>query len=154
MYLGVDRLWPNRCGLPIHRFTLWEGEGIYFLEGDKVSVRRIWGWGDRRCSQNPRGVSVVGLAIALGTGTWVASVPWLAAAEPDSSGVAIADPSGLDLVGPAAADRSGLNIDVSYKGMDLFHMGDATAISGNDSLAIAIGDGSTADAGTYTADGV
>lgn len=96
---------------------------------------------------------VAGLAIELGTGTWVASVPWLAAAEPDSSGVAIADPSGLDLVGPAAADPSGLNIEVSYNGMDLFHVGDATAISGNDSLAIAIGDGSTADAGTYTADG-
>jgi hypothetical protein len=40
-----------------------------------------------------------------------------------------------------------LNIDVSYNGMDLLHMGDATANSGTGDLAIAYGDGATADAG-------
>jgi trimeric autotransporter adhesin len=88
---------------------------------------------------------VGGLAIGLGTGAWLASVPWVAAADPDSSW--------LDLIGaaaPAAADPSGLNIDVSYDGMTLVHMGDATAHSADGGLAIAYGDGSTADAGTYT----
>lgn len=89
------------------------------------------------------------LAIALGTGVWLASVPWLAVADPGSSGMNIADPGALDLVGPAAADPAGLNIDVSYNGMDLFHMGDATAVSGQGDLAIAYGDGATANAGVY-----
>jgi hypothetical protein len=88
---------------------------------------------------------VGGLAIALGAGAWLASVPWLAAADADSSW--------LDLIGaatPAAADPSGLNIDISYNGTDLFHMGDATAHSADGGLAVAYGDGSVADAGTYT----
>lgn len=40
-----------------------------------------------------------------------------------------------------------LNVDISYNGQDLFHMGHATAHSGTNNLAIASGDGSTADAG-------
>lgn len=71
---------------------------------------------------------VGGLAVALGTGAWLASTPWVAAADPGS----------------------GLNIDISYDGHDLFQMGDATATSANGSWAIAYGDGATADAGTYT----
>jgi hypothetical protein len=85
---------------------------------------------------------VGGLVIALGTGAWLASVPWVAAADPDSSWLSL-----IDVGGPAAADPTGLNIDVSYNGMDLFHMGDATANSGTNDLAIAYGDGATADAG-------
>jgi hypothetical protein len=90
---------------------------------------------------------VGGLAIALGTGAWLASVPWSAAADTDWSVLNLVDPGGIDLVGPAAADPSGLNIDISYDGKTLLHMGDATAHSGTNDLAIAYGDGSTADAG-------
>jgi hypothetical protein len=89
---------------------------------------------------------VGGLAIALGTGTWLAAVPWSAAADPDTSGLAAIS----DLLGPAAADPSGLNLAISYDGMNLFQMGDATATSGDDSLAIAYGAGSTADSGSWT----
>jgi hypothetical protein len=88
---------------------------------------------------------VGGLAVALGFGAWLASVPWLAAADPDTSWLGLSD-----LVGPGGSDPSGLNIDVSYNGMDLFHMGDATADSAHGGLAIAYGAGSVADAGTYT----
>jgi hypothetical protein len=62
----------------------------------------------------------------------------------------IATLGGLDpasLVGLSGSDPSGLNIDVSYNGMDLFHMGDATAHTGTNDFAIAYGDGATADAG-------
>jgi hypothetical protein len=99
---------------------------------------------------------VGGLAVALGVGAWLASVPWLAAADPDTSGL---DATALDpsaLLGSAAADPSGLDFAVSYDGMTLFHMGDATATTpvGGDNLAIAYGDGSVAESGTYTADGI
>jgi hypothetical protein len=99
---------------------------------------------------------VGGLAGALGVGAWLASVPWLAAADPDTSGL---DATALDpsaLVGSAAADPSGLNLAVSYDGVTLFQSGDATATSfaGQGDLAIAYGDGSVADSGTYTADGI
>lgn len=73
------------------------------------------------------------LAVAMGIGAMLASAPWLAAADP-------VDPLGLD-------------IDVSFNGTDLFHLGDATATSGPWSLAIAFGAGSTADAGLYTGPG-
>jgi hypothetical protein len=89
---------------------------------------------------------VGGLAIALGTGALLAAVPWSAAADPDTSGLAALS----DLLGPAAADPSGLNLAISYDGMNILQMGDATANSGNDSLAIAYGAGSTADSGTWT----
>jgi hypothetical protein len=85
-----------------------------------------------------------GLAVALGTGAWLASVPWTAAADPDASGLGALS----DLLIPAAADPSGLNIDISYNDMDVFHMGDATAQSGTGDLAIAYGDGANAEAGT------
>jgi hypothetical protein len=92
---------------------------------------------------------IAGSAVALGTGAWLASVPWLAAAD-DSSGLDIAgpDPAGFaPLFSDAQADPSGLNIDVSYNGMDLYHVGDAVAHTGTGDFAIAYGDGSTADAG-------
>jgi hypothetical protein len=92
---------------------------------------------------------VGGLAIALGTGAWLASVPWLAAADPGLSGLDLTSLSGLgltDLLGPGPVEPA-LNIDISYNGMDVFHMGDATANSGTGDLAIAYGDGATADAG-------
>ncbi len=88
-------------------------------------------------------------AVALGTGAWLASVPWLAAAD-DSSGLDISglDPAGFaSLLSDAQSDPSGLNIDVSYNGMDLYHVGDAVAHTGTNDFAIAYGDGSTADAG-------
>jgi hypothetical protein len=96
---------------------------------------------------------VGGLAVALGTGAWLCSLPWSAPADADTSGTATAALGGLDpasLVGLTGSDPSGLNIDVSYNGMDLFHVGDATAHSGINDFAIAYGDGATADAGTYT----
>jgi hypothetical protein len=83
---------------------------------------------------------VGGLAVALGIGAGLASVPWLAAADPSSDLTDV-------LLGPGPVVPSGLNIDISYNGMDLFHMGDATANSGTGDLAIAYGDGATADAG-------
>jgi hypothetical protein len=92
---------------------------------------------------------IAGSAVALGTGAWLASVPWLAAAD-DSSGLDIAglDPAGFaQLFSDAQADPSGLNIDVSYNGMDLYHVGDAVAHTGTGDFAIAYGDGSTAEAG-------
>jgi hypothetical protein len=85
---------------------------------------------------------VGGLAVALGIGAALASVPWLATADPSSDLTEL-------LLGPGPVVPSGLDIDVSYNGMDLFHMGDATASSGTGGLAIAYGDGATADAGTY-----
>jgi hypothetical protein len=84
---------------------------------------------------------VGGLAVALGIGSALASVPWLAAADPSSDLTDV-------LLGPGPIVPSGLNIDVSYNGTDLFHMGDATANSGTGDLAIAYGDGATAEAGT------
>jgi hypothetical protein len=98
---------------------------------------------------------VGGLAVALGTGAWLASVPWMAAADTSSS--LLSDLAGLDAAAllpsstDAAADSSLFNIDISYNGQDVFHMGDATANSGTGDLAIAYGDGSTADAGYGTA---
>jgi hypothetical protein len=83
---------------------------------------------------------VGGLAVALGIGAALASVPWLAAADPSSELTDL-------LLGPGPVVPSGLDIDVSYNGTDLFHMGDATAHSGTGDLAIAYGDGATADAG-------
>jgi hypothetical protein len=94
-----------------------------------------------------------GLAVTLGTGAWLCSLPWSAPAGADTSGTALASLGGLDpasLVGLTGSDPSGLNIDVSYNGMDLYHVGDAVAHSGAGSWAIAYGDGATADAGTYT----
>ena len=66
-------------------------------------------------------------------------MPWLAAADPSSDLTEL-------LLGPGPVEPA-LNIDISYNGMDLFHMGDATANSGTGDLAIAYGDGATADAG-------
>ena len=92
---------------------------------------------------------VGGLAIALGTGVWLASVPWSAAADPDWSALDLTSLSGLgltDLLPPGPVEPA-VNIDISYDGKTLLHMGDATAHSGTNDLAIAYGDGSTADAG-------
>jgi hypothetical protein len=92
-----------------------------------------------------------GLAVGLATGAWLASVPWVATADNGSSGLDIAAldaVSALPSLPGAEADPSGLDIDISYNGSDVFHMGDgATAHSGTGDLAIAYGDGSTADAG-------
>jgi hypothetical protein len=57
----------------------------------------------------------------LGIGTALAATPGTASAQPD--------------------------IDISIGGVDLFHLGTATAESGNNDIAIAIGAGSFADAG-------
>jgi hypothetical protein len=54
---------------------------------------------------------VGGLAVALGIGAGLASVPWLAAADPSL------DLTDL-LLGPGPVEPS-LNIDISYNGMDL-----------------------------------
>jgi hypothetical protein len=51
-------------------------------------------------------------------------------------------------LGPGPVVPSGLDIDVSYNGMDLFHMGDATANSGTGDLAIAFGTDAIANAAT------
>jgi hypothetical protein len=94
-----------------------------------------------------------GLAVALGAGAWLCSLPLSAPASADSSGMGIATFGGLDpasLVGLTGSDPSGLNIDVSYNGMDLFHMGDATAHTGTGDFAIAYGDGASAEAGYGT----
>jgi hypothetical protein len=94
-----------------------------------------------------------GLAVALGTGAWLTSVPWLATADNGSWGLdaaALDAASALPSLPGAEADPSGLNIDISYNGSDVFHMGDgASATSGQGDLAIAIGDGATANAGKY-----
>jgi hypothetical protein len=93
---------------------------------------------------------VGGLAVGLAAGAWLASVPWMATADSGSSGLDIGPldaASALPSVPGAESDPSGLNIDISYNGGDVFQMGDATAHSGTGDLAIAYGDGATADAG-------
>jgi len=94
--------------------------------------------------------SLGGLAAALGIGAWLASVPWMAAADTGSAGSDAAALDPVPVFSGAAADPSGLNIDVSYNGNDLFQMGDAVAHSGAGDLAIAYGAGATADAGYGT----
>jgi hypothetical protein len=97
---------------------------------------------------------VGGLAVALGIGAWLCSDPSVAAADPSGA-------SGLDLTtldsllipftSDAASDTSAMNLAVSYDGMTVIQMGDATASSSpGGGLAIADGDGAVAEAGTYT----
>jgi hypothetical protein len=78
------------------------------------------------------------LAIALGTGAWLAAVPWSAAADSDSSVVGLANSLGLPSADPVAltgSDPAGLTVDASYNSLDVFHTGDATdAALGNDLL--------------------
>lgn len=88
-----------------------------------------------------------GLAIVLGTGMWLAALPGAAAADTDAGASDTAAPSSVPLPAGVHADPLGLDIAVSYDGIDLVQMGDAVADSGAGDLALAVGNGAAAQAG-------
>lgn len=92
---------------------------------------------------------VGGLAVALGAGAWLASVPWVASADTsDTAGLSSLD-SLFSALPAADTDASGFDLSVSYNGVNLIQDGigaQANTTVGSDGLAIAYGDGSTATA--------
>jgi hypothetical protein len=88
-----------------------------------------------------------GLAIVLSTGMWLAAAAGTAAADTDSGAADTAVLSSVPLPAGVHADPLGLDIAVSYDGIDLLQMGDAVADSGAGDVALAFGNGATAQAG-------
>ena len=90
------------------------------------------------------------LAVGLGVGAAVASVPAIAAADTSNDWLSAVD-SFLSSAAPAADTTPALNLAISMDGVPLFQSGDATAFSGSDGdIAIANGAGASAYAfGTY-----
>jgi hypothetical protein len=78
---------------------------------------------------------------------WLAAVPGTAAADTDAGASDTAAPSSVPLPADVHADPLGLDIAVSYDGIDLVQMGDAVADSGAGDLALAVGNGAAAQAG-------
>ncbi|HEY9304737.1 MAG TPA: hypothetical protein VIO95_10645, partial [Mycobacterium sp.] len=93
---------------------------------------------------NVRGIARLGtLAVGLGIGAAVASLPGTASA--DSSDWSSSIDTLLSGVALPAADSSGLNMAVSMNGVSLLQIGTAHAYSGaNGDIAIANGAGSNA----------
>jgi len=88
-----------------------------------------------------------GLAIVLSTGMWLAAAAGTAAADTDSGAADTAVLSSVPLPAGVHADPLGLDIAVSYDGIDLLQMGDAVADSGAGDLSLAVGHSATAQAG-------
>jgi len=88
-----------------------------------------------------------GLAIVLSTGMWLAAAAGTAAADTDSGAADTAVLSSVPLPAGVHADPLGLDIAVSYDGIDLLQIGDAVADSGAGDVALAFGNGATAQAG-------
>jgi hypothetical protein len=98
---------------------------------------------------NTRGLSRLGvLAVGLGVGAAVASSPGIASADSSTDWLSSIDNLLGGLSVPAETPSSGLDIQISIDGTDLFSTTDntATASSGTGDIAIAIGDGATANA--------
>ena len=84
------------------------------------------------------------LAVGLGVGAAVASVPAIAAADTSNDWLSAVD-SFLSSAAPAADTTPALNLAISMDGVPLFQSGDATAFSGSDGdIAIANGAGASA----------
>jgi hypothetical protein len=92
------------------------------------------------------------LAVGLGIGAAVVATSGIAAADS-----AMVDPAAFDpsvLVADPAPAASGLDLAISIDGHTLFQEGTATAYSGTDDIAIAYGDGSSAEAGDTLSPGI
>jgi hypothetical protein len=89
-----------------------------------------------------------GLAIVLSTGMWLAAAAGTAAADTDTGAADTAVLSSVPLPAGVHADPLGLDIAVSYDGIDLLQMGDAVADSGAGDLSLAVGHSATAQAGS------
>jgi hypothetical protein len=87
------------------------------------------------------------LALGLGIGSALASMPGTAAADSSSDWLSAVDSFLSGTVGPAASDASGLNLAISFDGKELIQDGTASASTGsNGDFAIAYGAGSSASA--------
>ena len=93
--------------------------------------------------KDARGIARLGvLAVGLGIGAAVASLPWIASADSSTDWLS-------DLFGASAVpifSTSDLNLAISVDGYSLLQDGTATATSGTGDFAIASGDGADASA--------